>query len=117
MGEELRRFDRVREPFRVECRRYGALAETWRPVTAVDLSASGFAFITDEWFQEGESVSIQFRLPGQSEPLQLRAIIARSVQERPGAIECAAEFSHITADEQGEIDRLVQFLKSRPDSP
>ena len=116
MGEEMRRFDRIREAFRVECRRYGALAETWRPVIAVDLSASGFAFITDEWFQDGEPVSIQFRLPGQSAPLQLRATIIRSIQEGPGAIQCAAEFSSITPDQQAEIDTLVQFLKSRPDS-
>lgn len=116
MGEELRRFDRIREAFRAECRRYGALAETWRPVIAVDLSASGFAFVTDEWFQEGEDVSLQFRLPGSREPLALRATIIRSVRESPGAIQCAAEFTEVTLDQQAEIDTLVQFLKSRPDS-
>ena len=117
MSEEPRRFDRIQELFRVECQRYGTLAEIWRPVIVVDLSAAGFAFITDEWFQEGESVSIQFRLPGQSEPLQLRATVMRSVKEQPGGIQCAVEFSHITPDQQTEIDRLVQFLKSRPNSP
>ena len=117
MGEELRRFDRIQEAFRVEWQRYGTLAEIWRPVIAVDLSAVGFAFITDEWFQVGESVHLQFRLPGRSEPLQLRATVVRSVKRQPSGIQCAVEFSHITLDQQAEIDELVQFLKSRPSSP
>jgi hypothetical protein len=114
MGEEQRRFDRIRASFQVECQRYGALAETWRPVIALDLSAGGLAFQTEDLFQEGETLSLRFRLPGRNSPLELRGMVVRSQPLQGRIIRCAVEFAELTPDAQVEIDELVRFLKSRP---
>ena len=40
MGSEQRRFDRVKASFEVAGRRAGALSETWRPATSVQMVRS-----------------------------------------------------------------------------
>ena len=116
MGEEQRRFERIRATFQVECQRYGALAETWRRVAAIDLSAGGLAFHSDEPFEAGEMLEIRIALPGAREPLVLRGLVIRSDALKPDMIRCAVEFSDMSPDAQTEIDELVRFLKSRPAS-
>jgi c-di-GMP-binding flagellar brake protein YcgR len=116
MGEEQRRFERIRAAFQVECQRYGALAETWRRVVAIDLSAGGLAFHSDEPFEAGETLEVRIALPGARAPLVLRGLVVRSDEVKPGVIRCALEFSDVAPDNQAEIDELVRFLKSRPES-
>lgn len=116
MKELQRRFDRIRDSFEVACRRYGALSETWRPVTLIDLSAGGLAFESEELFETGEPVEIRIRLPSARAPLQMRAQVVRGDPEGPGRCRCAVEFVEIAPDQQAEIDGLVQFLRTPPAS-
>ena len=116
MGQEQPRFERIRAAFQVECQRYGALAETWRRVIAIDLSAGGLAFHSDEPFEAGETLEIRIALPGARAPVILRGLVIRSDAVKPGLIRCAVEFSDVSPDAQAEIDDLVRFLKTRPTS-
>ena len=116
MGIDRRRFDRVTASFEVECRRAGALSETWRRVVVVDFSAGGLRFHSEEPFDPGEPLEVQIRLPNIRWPLLLRARVVRSDPLSPGTCRCAVEFVEVTPDQQAEIDGLVQFLRTRPPS-
>ncbi len=116
MGEEQRRFERIRAPFQMECQRYGALAETWRQVVAIDLSAGGLAFHSDELFEPGETLEVRINVPGGRAPMVLRGTVVRGDPVSPGVIRCAIEFTNVSPDAQAEIDELVRFLKTRPTS-
>jgi c-di-GMP-binding flagellar brake protein YcgR len=116
MGIEQRRFDRVTASFEVECRRAGALSETWRRVVVIDFSAGGLRFHSEELFEPGEPLELQIRLPSIRMPLLLRAQVVRSESLVPGMCRCAVEFTEVTPDQQAEIDGLVQFLRTPPAS-
>ena len=114
MGSEQRRFDRVMVPFEVTCRRAGALTETWRRMSIIDLSAGGLAIHSEELFEERESIEVQIRLPGARSTLLLRALVVRSDMMASGLYRCALEFAELTPDQQAGIDELVQFLRPPP---
>ena len=114
MGSEQRRFDRVKASFKVAGRRAGALSETWRRVAAIDFSAGGLSFESEELFEAGEPMEFEIALPSLRMPLHLRAQMVRSEVLAPGRYGCAAEFVDVTPDQQAAIDELVQFLRKPP---
>lgn len=113
MGVEQRRFQRIPESFRLQCRRLGSLAETWRRVATLDLSAVGASFDTEELYDPSDTLDIRIDLPNFRVPLLLHGRVVRSRPRPGGAMECAVEFVDMTPEQQGAIDELVQFLSKR----
>ena len=113
MGMEQRRFQRIPESFRLQCRRAGSLAETWRHVTTLDLSAGGASFESEELYDPSDTLDIRIDLPNFRVPLLLRGRVIRSRPRPGGAMECGVEFVDMTPEQQGAIDELVQFLSKR----
>jgi hypothetical protein len=114
MGEEQRRFARVPESFEVVCRHYGALAEGWRSVVTLDISAGGLSFQALEAYEEAEMLEVQIRIPSFRTPLVLHGEVVRSRPAPGGVWECAVQFRDVEPDQQLHIDELVQFLKRPP---
>ena len=113
MGSERRRFQRIPESFHMQCRRVGSLAETWRRVATLDLSAGGVGFECEELYELSDTLEIQIDLPSFRAPLLLRGRVVRSRPRPGGTAECAVEFLDVTPGQQGAIDELIQFLSKR----
>ena len=113
MGQEQRRFERIPVSFNVQCRRSGALAESWQQVATIDFSAGGLGFQSDEPFEVGETLDVRIHLESFPEPLAIRGCIVRTYPLPVGARGCALEFLEMTPDQQARLDELVQFLRKR----
>lgn len=110
MGEEQRRFPRVPEFFETQCHRAGTLAEGWRRVRTIDMSAGGMSFLTDRPYDEGDVLEIQVNLSGRHAPLTLRGRVVRC-EPSAGMLWCATEFVEPTPDQLAAIDDMVEFLR------
>ena len=117
MGSETRKFARVPLPLDAQCRRYNDIAQSWRPIGILDLSAVGMGFTIDEMVEIGEKVQLKIQLPTTTSSLEVFAQI-RWQQSSGTATQVGIEFLDLTEEQQTALDGLVRFLdKQRPPQP
>ncbi|MBI3331051.1 MAG: PilZ domain-containing protein [Candidatus Omnitrophica bacterium] len=113
MTDQTRKFPRIPVPLALSCRRSGSLADVWREVAMLNLSAGGVRFETDEPYDPFELLELRLSLPGSRAPLALRGRVVRSQAGEAGLFECAVEFVEVAPTQQAELDDLVAFLSRR----
>ena len=110
---ERRRFPRTPESFTVKYRVPGGLAETWSTVTTLNISAGGVRFRGPEPFGPGVTLTLQIRLPGLAQPLELRGQVVWSQMQASGVTEVGVEFLDVSEHDQRMVDQLIGFLRGR----
>ena len=113
MGDERRRFERVPETLRTECRRLRVTWEHWREIHVLDFGLGGMRFESEEPYDASEMVALQIQLPGRPSPIFLNGQISWARRKGSGMTECGAAFVDTTPDQEADIDELIQFLKKR----
>lgn len=113
MEAEQRRFHRIPVPLTLACRRAGSLADVWREVALLDLSAGGVGFESEEPYDTDELLDLRLHLPGSGAPLLLRGRVVRSRAQPAGIVACAVEFLGMEPTQQAALDDLVAFLSRR----
>ena len=112
MGEERRRFPRVRQPFKVQYR-VGEVGGAWEAATAINISAVGVRLRSDQPIEQGSRLELQIQLPASREPLDVLGIVVWNRMQAPNVTEVGVEFLNLTLVQQTKIDHLVQFLSNR----
>ena len=113
MTQNRRRFERLPGSFQVTCRRSGTIAEAWRPVATLNISAGGILFESEEPCEVADVLEIQIHLMSFKAPLVVKGQVVRVSPLPSGLMQCGAEFMDVTPDRQVEIDEIVQFLKQK----
>jgi hypothetical protein len=112
-GRERRRFPRADETFIVQYRVAGMLNSSWSEATMLNLSAGGVRFRQHEPLEVGGTLSLQLKLPGSTEPIQLQGRVVWSSMHASGVFETGVEFEYVPLPQQTMIDQLISFLRSR----
>jgi hypothetical protein len=113
MPRERRRFPRVSEALEVRYREAGAVGESWRAGTAINLGAGGLRFRSSDAFPAGTLLNLQLRLPGGGEPASLNGRVAWSQLQASSVTEVGIEFLNATEPQRALIHQLVAFLNKR----
>ena len=111
MRSDRRDFPRIPQSFDAQYRLLGALAETWKVVRTINLSATGMRFRSAQLLEPETPLEIQIKLPSMQQPLQLRGRVAWSQMQASGVVENGVEFVDLAEHQQVQIDELVQFLR------
>ena len=110
---ERRRFPRIPETVTVKYRVSGELASTWCEVATQNVSAGGVRFRVPEQLGPGATVTLQIKLPGMAQPLDVKGQVAWSQLQASGVTEVGVEFLDLKERDQRMIDQLVGFLRGR----
>jgi type IV pilus assembly protein PilZ len=107
-GTERRRADRVDLVVRVDYKTVDELFSEF----ARNINEGGIFVETERPADLGSSITLQFRMPGNDEPIQALGRVARvsdgSHEDPPGM---GIEFEHLDADARSRIDDLVRSLR------
>jgi hypothetical protein len=114
---DQRQFRRVNLPITLRYRSPGELTEMWSVGTLLDLSAGGLRFTSLKPIEAGSRLEFQIVLSSRKEPYVLRAEILWEKQSPAGLLEYGGSFSDVTADQQAELDELIEFLTKSPEKP
>ena len=107
-GEEKRRH--IRRTLSVEFRAGGTDGMGALQLSGADLSAGGAFLVSDLLLEPGESLSLEFQIPGRPAPVQAHARVAW-VRRFPGPEEPAGmgiEFARLGKEDRAALDAFVR---------
>jgi c-di-GMP-binding flagellar brake protein YcgR len=114
IGRERRRFGRTPHPVEIAYRLHSDLTSPWTRAIAVNLSAGGVRFRCQEPFQAGDELQLRLQLSGSQRPVEVEGQVIWNQLQASGVNEVGLEFFNVTAQQQLQIDELVQFLGTDP---